>query len=436
LKKWFVAGGAGCALAVGLTFVASPVRAQIAPDSLKLQQPNNFTVWSEFQPVLRRFIVWMTWDDPSDSVATFVHQPDTTGWRVNTPAAQLALPSTRGPYTGDKDRRISFRALDQGTVGQAAPLHISYSVRGEEYLTGILDVGSAYVPGTYVTLLFDDQRTVGNEQLDFGLSVAMSPGIVDQQGGFNIAVEDFEGFHIWRGLRKDGSDLEIVGEISKEEAFLGRRTGGSLPDSLYLYSLLPTLRDSLTWFSPFGSFDCLGSSVNVPLTDKQFMWFDCNAFNGFTYYYAVTTFDRGFDPSSGRQGLQKVDNCFVELGRPVDCPEILRPIKLEVNAQNVLRRVYAVPNPFRTGGSRLTRANYHNFPDNRIRFVNVPQNSELRIYTVAGDLVYKTTHRGALGNVEWDGRNLGNEPVTSGVYIYRVQVADGSGVFGRLVIIR
>ncbi len=272
--------------------------------------------------------------------------------------------------------------------------------------------------------------------IDFGFSVAMTSGIVDQQGGFNIALEDFEGYHIWRGLSPDGSDFEVIGEISKEEAFFGSSTGGSLIDSVYLNDVIPTLRDSTTWFSTQGAIDCLGSRIDLPLADNQLFWFDCNAFNGFTYFYAVTTFDRGYEPSSGRQGLQKVDNCFAALGVPFECPGEMRSVKLEVDAQNILRRVYAVPNPYRTGGSRLTTDNYHNFPDNKVRFVNVPQNATLKIFTVAGDLVYETVHNGSKGNVEWDGRNRGNEPVASGVYIFRVVEPGGNGVYGRLVVIR
>ncbi len=427
-----------CALAGAAALAgAVPARAQ-APDSLVLRQPTGLTVRSQFFPAERRFTVYLTWRDVADSLATFVHPPDTTGWRVTSPPDSIAVPMSRGPYTGDIDRTVSFRALDRGVVGQAAPLRVTYVIRNEDNLTGVLDFGSNYVPGTWLPLIFDDQFTPQKEQIDFGVQVAMSAGNIDRQGGFLLAMEDFEGYHIWRGTKPDGSDLEIIGEVSKQEAFIGGRPGGSRNDSLYFFSVLPALRDSIPWFAPgapLEGMECLGTRIDLPLRDDELFWADCNAFNGFTYYYAVTTFDRGYEAGAGRQGLNKVDNCQVTEGMPYPCASEMRSVTLEVAPQNVMRRIYAVPNPYRTGGSRLTTQNYHNFPDGLIRFVNVPADAQLRVFTVAGDLVWETTND-ATGNVEWNVRNLSNEEVASGVYIYRVVAPNGASMYGRLVIIR
>ncbi len=417
---------------------AVPAVAQTPPDSLVLRQPTGLSVRSQFHPAARRFTVWLTWDDVPDSLATFVHPPDTTGWSVLTPSDSLAVPSARGPYTGSIDRTVSFRAVDEGVVGQAAPLRLTYVIRNEDNLTGIVDFGSGYVPGTWVPLVFDDQFTPQKEQIRFGVEVAMSAGRINRQGGFLVAMEDFEGYHIWRGTRPDGSDLEVIGEVSKEEAFIGGRPGGSRNDSLYFESVLPALRDSLPWFAPgppLEGLECLGTRIDLPLRDNQLFWADCNAFNGFTYYYAVTTFDRGYEPGASRQGIRKSESCPVTEGAPFACASQMRSVKLEVAPQNVMRRIYAVPNPYRSGGSRLTTENYHNFPDGLIRFVNVPADARLRIYTVSGDLVWETRND-ATGNVEWNVRNQSNEDVASGVYIYRVVAPDGSSMYGRLVIIR
>jgi hypothetical protein len=167
----------------------------------------------------------------------------------------------------------------------------------------------------------------------------------------------------------------------------------------------------------------------------QYFWFDCNGSNGFTYYYAVTTFDRGYSLQQGTQGLTKVDNCAVQEGIPYNCPQDLTRLSLEVNAQTDLYNVYVVPNPVRTGSSRLTTDNYHNFPDGLVRFVNVPPNCIIKIFTVAGDLVWINDHTDGGGNVEWDTRNLEEEDVASGVYVYRIE-SGGDSVFGRIVVIR
>jgi hypothetical protein len=169
---------------------------------------------------------------------------------------------------------------------------------------------------------------------------------------------------------------------------------------------------------------------------NQLAWFDCNVFNGFTYYYTVTTFDRGYNPVSGSQGLNKFDNCQPAEGEPYPCPDEMVSVSLNVIPQNNLGKIYAVPNPYRTGGSVFTTPNYHNFPDNMIRFVNVPPNCSLKIYTVSGDLVWEVENREGLGNIEWDARNQRGEDVASGVYVYKIEDLSGNRVYGRLVVIR
>jgi hypothetical protein len=106
-----------------------------------------------------------------------------------------------------------------------------------------------------------------------------------------------------------------------------------------------------------------------------------------------------------------------------------------VNAQSNLYNVYVVPNPVRTGSSRLTTDNYHSFPDGLVRFVNCPQQCTIRIFTVAGDLVWINEHTNGNGNVEWDTKNLEEEEVASGVYVYRIESGSDS-VYGRIVVIR
>jgi hypothetical protein len=83
----------------------------------------------------------------------------------------------------------------------------------------------------------------------------------------------------------------------------------------------------------------------------------------------------------------------------------------------------------------LTSENYHNFPDQFIRFVNVPTQCMIKIFTVAGDLVWEYDHNGG-GNVEWDVTNRNSYPVTSGVYVYKLEAPSGESVYGRIVVIR
>jgi hypothetical protein len=427
------------------------------PDSLTLQQVEGFKVWRVYDKRERSFQVFMTWKDVPDSIATYIHQPDTTGWVAGHQPSEMSVPASGGIYTSDVDRTISFLAKDTGQIGVSPSIRIEYYIRREEFLSGAMNLGadSLYTPGKWVELRFrntDPTSPDYNRTYDFGVRVSFSAGWVDQGGGFDVGLEDFEGYHLWRGIMPDGSDFEVIGELSKEEAHLGSRTGGSVVDSVYYYSVIDTLRASRTWYSDFGSIDCLGTAISLPLADDEMFWYDCNAFNGYTYYYAVTTFDRGYGVKSGRQGLVKKDKwgtcppCEQVLPDTSTCVGItpqciadhdIVALSIEVDAQDDdIKSIYAVPNPYRTGGSRLTQENYHNFPDDKVRFVNVPQKATLRVYTVSGDLVWETTHDGYDGNIEWDVRNRGGNEVGSGVYIFKVEAENGDVVYGRLVIIR
>jgi len=431
LKLTFSRTSAAAIAAALSLFYVSSAHAQAA-DSLLLSAPTGVKARSVYNPGDKRFVVWVTWKDIPNNVGTLVSTADTTGWSLATPPAGLSFPTVTGAYAGDIDRTVAFHATREGVVGTDS-LVITYEVRREEYFSGRVILGSSYVPGTVIPLNFRDQRT--NTPVNFGLSIAFSAGRVDLQGTFVVGLEDFEGFHIWRSINKNGSDMEVIGEVSKQEAFKGRHTGGSLADSVYFYDIVPTLRTHAPWISPFGSIECLGSVIDLDLDQDEFFWFDCNGTNGFTYYYTVTTFDRSYNVASGTQGLTKVDNCTPSEGTPYPCKDDLLPVSLEVDPQSDLYNVYVVPNPVRTGSSRLTTDNYHNFPDGRARFVNLPPHCTIKIFTVSGDLVAVMEHNDSTGNAEWDTRNYSEQDVASGVYVYRIEAGSNS-VYGRIVVIR
>ena len=426
------AGAAALAAALFALMGSSVARAQ-APDSLTLQAPRELKPWSVYNPQLKRFQVYLSWRDNDDAISAYVTPPDTTGWSIKYPASEMTVPTVVGPYNGEIDRTVAVHATRDGEVGVDS-LVVTFEVRNEEHFSGRVNIGKSYVPGTLVPMLFRDNRVPSAPTVDFGLKITFSAGKMNNQGGFIVGLEDFEGFHIWRGIEPDGRDLQIIGELSKEEAFLGDAPGGAFVDSVYYYEIIPALRATGTWISPYGNIECLGTRLDIDLAPDGYFWFDCNAVNGFTYYYAVTTFDRGYSLTAGAQGLIKRDNCDVTEGHPYPCAGLER-LDLAVDAQNNLYNVYVVPNPVRTGTSRLTTDNYHNFPDGLVRFVNVPANCRIKIFTIAGDLVWMNDHTNGTGNVEWDTRNLEEQEVASGVYMYRIESSNDS-VFGRIVVIR
>ena len=60
--------------------------------------------------------------------------------------------------------------------------------------------------------------------------------------------------------------------------------------------------------------------------------------------------------------------------------------------------------------------------------------SQVRVLTVAGDLVYQADVRG--GSFRWNGRDGRGEPVPSGVYLVAAAGSDGSTRFGKVAVIR
>ncbi len=91
------------------------------------------------------------------------------------------------------------------------------------------------------------------------------------------------------------------------------------------------------------------------------------------------------------------------------------------NVDNV--RVF--PNPWR-------KDKHNGFP---VTFSNVPDNSEIKIFTVSAHEVRKLTVSSG-GNVTWDLNNESGDRVGSGLYLYLVKTADGHQTRGKLALIR
>jgi hypothetical protein len=409
---------------------------------LTLYQPKNVYIVPQMNPNRQWFLNYIFWEDVPDSMGTFIHRADTTDWHADSslvPAESLSVPSTSGIYTGSIDRTVKFRSRNSGRVGVTPLIRVRYDIAREEFWTREINIGAGYVPGTPIDCFFIGQSPgpYAGDTLDLGLRVHFAPGLVDSNGVFSVGIEDFEGFHVWRGIASDGSDLAVLGELSKQEEFAGPGV-----DSLYFGVIIPALRTTGRFDFPepvpgLGtSIDLAGIHPNGRLGPNEFIWFDTNAFNGFTYHYTVTSFDRGYNVASQNQGLAKFDNCAVAQGQPYPCASELIALIASVTPQDNLPDVYAVPNPYRSGTSQFTTPNYHNFPDNKLRFVNVPAECKIRIYTVSGDFVFEINNTSGSGTLEWDTTNEAGELVTSGAYIFRCEDGKGDAVYGRIIIIR
>ena len=98
-----------------------------------------------------------------------------------------------------------------------------------------------------------------------------------------------------------------------------------------------------------------------------------------------------------------------------------------------LSQVHTVPDPYYvTSALEIT-------PNNKVlKFVNLPSQAIVRIYSVSGILVQVLTHNDPQGGgeLDWDLRNRSNQFVASGVYFYHVEAANGQTKVGRFTVVQ
>jgi len=99
---------------------------------------------------------------------------------------------------------------------------------------------------------------------------------------------------------------------------------------------------------------------------------------------------------------------------------------------NILDNVHTVPDPYYVANSlEFTAGN------KVLKFVNLPSQALIRIYSVSGVLVNVIAHNDpGLGAEEtWNLRNRNNQLVASGVYFYHVETPEGHTKVGRFTVV-
>ena len=109
------------------------------------------------------------------------------------------------------------------------------------------------------------------------------------------------------------------------------------------------------------------------------------------------------------------------------------------NATNSdLRSVHTVPDPY------YVKSAYEASTDQKVlKFVGLPQDAIIRIYSASGVLVRMLEHHGGQysstsnsqgDEINWDLRNRNNQVVASGVYFFHVEAGDARRV-GRFTVV-
>ncbi len=103
-----------------------------------------------------------------------------------------------------------------------------------------------------------------------------------------------------------------------------------------------------------------------------------------------------------------------------------------------LDNVQIFPNPFKPyDGNAATGEPYDGNPNGMtgIRFINLAANTEIKIYTINGELVDEVSMVANQGLAVWDARNKGGDELASGIYL-AVLRANGQTVVKKVAIIR
>lgn len=168
--------------------------------------------------------------------------------------------------------------------------------------------------------------------------------------------------------------------------------------------------------------------------------------DGFATYYSIT-YEARNPPDVGTyedlyvarpDTLDNYARCGT-VGDPNTCPIINMNMKLLNVTGPVyptrgpvadLEEVHVVPNPFR--GAEV----WDSPGGGEVHFVNLPAKSRIKIFTAAGDLVKEIEHSDDVRDFErWNLRNGKDQPIASGIYLYRVEA--GTFTFqNRFVVIR
>jgi hypothetical protein len=160
---------------------------------------------------------------------------------------------------------------------------------------------------------------------------------------------------------------------------------------------------------------------------------DLGLLNNIEYYYSVTAFSK---PDSHWDEL--------ETGITLNAVEVTPGTA----APQKVGEVAVVPNPYRGDESYYEykppwekstgRGNRWIEQDRRIQFINLPTPCEIRIYTLAGDLIQTIQHTDSdRGFADWNLISRVGQTVASGIYLFSVEdKKNGDVQVGKFVIIK
>ena len=185
-------------------------------------------------------------------------------------------------------------------------------------------------------------------------------------------------------------------------------------------------------------------------TTYYYAFTDTNVIDGLQYSYSVTAYDIGVPAAdTSLTGQNTLEITSIEdpgkwsLQNPYSYLENPKGTTIhDRNFDNVIPghtpevgqtlNVKVVPNPYIVH-SKLNETEYLR----QIRFTHLPEECQIQIFTVTGELVFKLDHKSETdGNAFWDLRTINNQEVSPGLYLFTVSSNGRETFIGKFAIVR
>jgi len=328
------------------------------------------------------------------------------------------------------------------TLGPGESCHIAFTVVCALWTPGIggnshAQRGNLHVNYDWAQKAYDGEDKNRNNQLDEGED-GNSNGVIDRyilpapppSPNMEVVVESGKVTIYWQ----DGAE-SFLDPISQEADFEGYRIYGARKtanDDLGEFSLLLEidLKNDIgynTGFSTIRIINEFGEPDSMLINDTYYNYkFDnANIKDGWLNYYAVTAYDQG-DPDANLESLES----SIYSNRVY-----VFPGKAAANKNDWIGEPTVYPNPFK--GQALWDG--YGSRSKMLWFRNLPNEAEIRIFSLAGDLVdiiqHEESYNGAdIANIDaqknplmaggehaWDLITMHDQATASGLYLFTVE---------------
>ncbi len=283
--------------------------------------------------------------------------------------------------------------------------------------------GGIYLERSPIVLsdTYNSSTTSGLRSLELGLDISFDIGNIVPGFQFRLKCQTFQGWSVWRAPSHTPDDMILIGNFDRvnPEACIEGYCGN------VNFEIVPQCYNSKR--AACFNFD----------TPDTIRFFDEEVFNGFSYHYAISSYDYGNTALSSPQ-----NNSQIPVYSPRWNGDSLSPFSGNGNRTSFLlnepsapasggEEIYVFPNPLRIDSGLPGQEG------ETVTFTNLPEGSRVRIFTTAGDDVINLGPDNLHGgNMFWRTRNRHDEQVSPGVYLYKVEMPQQEDYWGRLVIIR